>query len=64
MRMSRYLEFMRQRAYGEKFREHERGVRVARGVAECNSSLLSALQTSQMLNILAYAQLTHELIVS
>ena len=33
-----------------KFWEHERGVRVARGAAECNSSLLSAL--------------THELIVN
>ena len=47
---------MRQRAYVEilthgKFREHE------------NSSLLSALYTSQVLNILTFAQLKHELIV-
>jgi len=46
---------MRQHAYVEKlstrvFGEHEGGVRVARGAAECNSSLLSALQTSQMPN--------------
>ena len=46
-----------------KFGEHERGVRVAQGTAKCNSSLLSALQTSQVLNILTYAQLQHELIV-
>ena len=31
-----------------KFGEHERSVRVARGVAESNSSFLSALQTSQV----------------
>ena len=31
-----------------KFGEHERGVRVARGAAENNSSFLSALQTSQV----------------
>ena len=31
-----------------KFGEHERSVRVARGVAESNSSLLSTLQTSQL----------------
>ena len=48
---------MRQRAYVEvlstrgKFGEHERGVRLARGAAETNSSLLNALQTSQVLNI-------------
>ena len=46
-----------------KFGEHERGVRVARGAAESNSSLLSALQTSQGLNILTYAELKHEVIV-
>ena len=46
-----------------KFGEHERGVRVARGAAESNSSLLSALQTSQVLNISTYAQLKHEVIV-
>ena len=40
-----------------KFGEHERGL------AECNSSLLSALQTSQVLNISTYALLKHELIV-
>ena len=56
VRMSRYW------ACG-RFGEHERGVRVARGAAECNSSLLSALQTSQVLNILTYAQLQHELMV-
>ena len=31
-----------------KFGEHERSIRVARGVAESNSSFLSALQTSQV----------------
>ena len=31
-----------------KFGEHERSVRVARGVAESNSSFLSALQSSQV----------------
>ena len=56
VRMSRYL------ARG-KFGEHERGVRVARGAAESNSSLLSAVQTSQVLNISTYAQLKHELTV-
>ena len=60
---------MRQRAYVEvlstrgKFGEHERGVRLARGVDETNSSLLNALQTSQVLNISTYAQLKLELIV-
>ena len=44
-------------------KDTKRGVRVAWGTAECNSSLLSALQTSQVLNILTYAQLTHELII-
>ena len=56
VRMSRYL------ARG-KFGEHGRGVRVARDAAECNSSLLRALQTSQVLNISTYALLKHELIV-
>ena len=47
--------FMLQRtlsSYGAhgKFGEHERSVRVARGVAEGNSSFLSALQTSQVLH--------------
>ena len=46
-----------------KFEEHERVVRVARGEAGNNSSLLSNLQTSQMLIISTYAQLKHELIV-
>ena len=46
-----------------KFGEHEKGARVPRGAAECNSSLLSALQISQVLNISTYAQLTHELII-
>ena len=41
-----------------KFGEHERGVRV-----QSKSSLLSAHQTSQVLNILTYAQLKHELVV-
>ena len=31
-----------------KFEEHEKSVRVARGVAESNSSFLSALQTFQV----------------
>ena len=46
-----------------KFGKHEWGVRVARGAAENNFSLLSALQTFQVLNISTYAQLKHELIV-
>ena len=46
-----------------KFGEHERDERGARGAAEGNSSLLSTLQTSQVLNISTYAQLKHELIV-
>ena len=46
-----------------KFGEHERDVSVARGVAESNSNLMSALQTSQVLNISTYAQMKHELIV-
>ena len=63
---------MRQRAYVENWaRKHagslpgelERGVRVSRGAAERNSSLLSALQTSQVLNMSTYAQMKHELIV-
>ena len=43
-----------------KFGEHERCVRVARGVAKSNSSFLSALQTSQVLHISINAQLTYE----
>ena len=59
---------MRQRASSRyeargKFGEHERCVRVARGVAEGNSSFLSALQTSQVLHISMNAQLPHESIV-
>ena len=46
-----------------KFEEHERGARVSRGVAEGDSSFLSALQTSQVLPISMNAQLTHESIV-
>ena len=46
-----------------KFGEHERCVRVARGVAESNSSFLSALQTSQVLHISMNRQLTYEPIV-
>ena len=46
-----------------KFGEHERCVRVARGVAKSNSGFLSALQTSQVLHISTKAQLTHEPIV-
>ena len=45
------------------FGEHERCARVAQGVAEGNSSFLSALQTSQVLHILMNAQLTYEPIV-
>ena len=43
-----------------KFGEHERCVRVAQGVAESNSSFLSALQPSQVLHISMNAQLTYE----
>ena len=46
-----------------KFGEHERCVRVARGIAESNSSFLSALQTSQVLHISMNAQMTYEPIV-
>ena len=47
----------------KKFGEHERCIRVARGIAESNSSFLSAPQTSQVLHILMNAQLTYEPIV-
>ena len=47
----------------EKFGEHERCVRVTRGVAESNSSFLSVLQTSQVLHISMNAQLMYEPIV-
>ena len=56
MRSSRY------EARG-KFGEHERCVRVARGIAKSNSSFLSALQTSQVLHISMKAQMTNEPIV-
>ena len=46
-----------------KFGEHIRYVRVAWGVAESNSSFLSALQTTQVLHISMNAQLTYEPIV-
>ena len=46
-----------------KFGEHERRVRVAQGVADSNSSFLSALQTSQVLHISMNTQLTYEPIV-
>ena len=46
-----------------KFGEHERCVRVAQGIAESNSSSLSAHQTSQVLHVLMNAQLTYEPIV-
>ena len=44
----------------EKFGEHERCVRVTRGVAESNSSFVSATQTSLVLHISTNARLTHE----
>ena len=46
-----------------KFGEHERCVRVAQGIAESNSSFLSALQTSQVLLILMNPQLMYESII-
>ena len=62
--------FIRQRALRSsryeargKFGGHKRCIRVAQGIAENNSSFLSALQTSQVLHILMNAQLTHEPIV-
>ena len=42
---------------------HERCIRVARGIAESNSSFLSALQTSQVLHISMNAQLMYEPII-
>ena len=56
MRSSRY------EACG-KFGEHERCIRVAQGIAESNSSFLSALQTSQVLHISMNTQLKYEAIV-
>ena len=52
----------RYEAHG-KFGEHERCVRVAQGVAESNSSFLSAFQTSQVLHISMNTQMTYEPIV-
>ena len=46
-----------------KFGEHERCIWVAWGIAESNSSFLSALQTSLVLHISMNAQLTHESIL-
>ena len=46
-----------------KFGEHERCIWVAWGIAESNSSFLSALQTSLALHISMNAQLMHESIV-
>ena len=46
-----------------KFGEHERCVRVARGIAKSNSNFLSALQTSQVLHISMSTQLMYEPIV-
>ena len=60
MRQRAYVEILNTR---EVWRARQKGVRAARGAAESNSSLLSALQTSQVLNILTYTQLKHELIV-
>ena len=56
MRSSRY------EALG-KFGEYQRCVRVAWGLAESNSSFLSATQTSLVLHISTNTQLTHEPIV-
>ena len=59
---------MHQRAYvkilsmRQVWRARKGRKRLAPGAAECNSSLLSALQTSQVLNISTYAQLMHKLI--
>ena len=46
-----------------KFGEHERSVGISQGAAEGNSSLLSALQTPQVLNMYTNTQLKLELIV-
>ena len=56
MRSSRY------EAHG-KFGEHERCIRVVQGIAESNSSFLSALQTSQVLHILMNTQMMYKKIV-
>ena len=47
-----------------KFGKHEICVRIAWGVAESNSSFLSALQTSQVLHISMKAQMMYEPIVN
>ena len=46
-------------SYGctEEFGEHERSVRVARGVAESNSSFLSALQLPKCIHNSIYVKL-------
>ena len=56
---------MRQRAYVEILSTQEvwRTRKRPRSCASSNSSLLSALQTLQVLNVSTYAQLKHELIV-
>ena len=57
VRSSRY------EARGKFGEQHERCVRVARGISESNSSFLSALQTFQVLHISMNAQLMYEPIV-
>ena len=52
----------RYEAHG-KFGEHERCVRVVQGIAESNSSFLSALQTSHVLHILMNTQMMYKIIV-
>ena len=47
---------------GKSTRQWKTTLRVARGAAESISSLLSALQTSQVLNISTYAQLFYDII--
>ena len=54
---------MRQRAYVEILSTREVWRAGKRHKSCARRSLLSALQTSQVLNISTYAQLTHELIV-
>ena len=53
---------MRQRTYVEILSTRE-VCRARKRRKSCNSNLLSALQTSEVLNISTYAQLKHELIV-
>ena len=54
---------MRSSRYEARGKFGERCIRAAQGIAESNSSLLSALPTSQVLHISMDAQLTHESIV-